>query len=149
MIPLCSRGSESPRKRAGYTLAEVLVASALVGLAMGGAIALSATMNMQNETATTVAVALSMQDNAARLWQLGLTSTECDAILPQAQNNNRLARAVVSSSGNALTWGTANTVVLPNSMGSVEEIDSTLTIQNPAGGTNRTNVIQVYRPTIR
>jgi prepilin-type N-terminal cleavage/methylation domain-containing protein len=139
----------TPRRRAGYTLAEVLVASALVGLAMGGAVALSATMNMQSETATTVAAALSMQDSASRLWQLGLSSTECNAILPQAQNNNRLARAVVSSGGNALTWGTVTTVTLPNSMGSVEEIDSTLTIRNPAGGTDRTNVIQVYRPTIR
>jgi prepilin-type N-terminal cleavage/methylation domain-containing protein len=149
MKAVFSRTGSISRWRGGYTLAEVLVASALVGLALGGAIALSATMNMQNETATTVAAALSMQDNAARLWQLGLTSTECDGILPRTQNNNRLARAVVPSSGNSMTWGTANTVVLPNSMGSVEEIDSTLTIQNPAGGTNRTNVIQVYRPTIR
>ena|SRR5436190_23781540 len=139
----------TPRRRRGYTLAEVLVASALVGLAMGGAIALSATMNMENETATTVAAALSMQDSAARLWQLGLSATESNAILPQAQNNDRIARAVVSSSGNIVTWGTTTTVVLPNSMGSVEARDNTITIRNPAGGTDRTNVITIYRPTIR
>jgi hypothetical protein len=48
-----------------------------------------------------------------------------------------------------VTWGTATTVAIPNSMGSVEEIDSIVTMRNPAGGTDRTNVIQVYRPTIR
>jgi hypothetical protein len=127
----------------------VLVASALIGVAMGGAIALSATMNLQNETARSGAAALTLQDSAARLWQLGLSSAECNAILPQAQNNERLARAVVSSSGNAVTWGTMNTITLTNSMGTVEQIDSTLTIRNPVGGLDRTNVVQVYRPTIR
>ena len=142
------RGTAS-RRRAGYTLAEVLVASALMGLAMGGAIALSATMNVQNESARSTAAAFTLQDNAARLWQLGLTTTETNAVLPQAQNNERLGRAVVSSSGNAVTWGTITTITLTNSMGTVEEIDSTLTIRNPVGGADRTNVVDVYRPTIR
>jgi prepilin-type N-terminal cleavage/methylation domain-containing protein len=137
------------RRRAGYTLAEVLVASALVGLAMGGAVALSATMNMQIETARGTAVALNLQDSAARLWQLGLSASECDAILPAITDNEKLARAVVPTGTNSVTWGTANTVVLPNSMGSVEEIDSTVTIRNPMGGADRTNTIAVYRPTIR
>jgi prepilin-type N-terminal cleavage/methylation domain-containing protein len=149
MNVLASIKGMASRRRSGYTLAEVLVASALIGTAMGGAIRLSATMNVQNESARATAAALTLQDSAIRLWQLGLSSTECNAILPQAQNNERLARAVVSSSGNAVTWGAATNVTLPNSMGTVEEIDNTLTLRNPAGGTNRTNLVDAYRPTIR
>jgi Tfp pilus assembly protein PilV len=133
----------------GYTLAEVLVAAVLLGLAMGGAVALSATMNLQNETARGVASALSVQDCAARLWQLGMTPDECNAVLPQTQNNVRIADALVPSSSNAVTWGTAANVTLANSMGTVEQIENTLTIRNVTGGANRTNVVQVYRPTIR
>jgi hypothetical protein len=42
-----------------------------------------------------------------------------------------------------------NTITLTSSMGTVEQISNTLTLRNPVGGTNRTNVVQAYRPTIR
>src|SRR4051812_17176824 len=134
---------------AGYSLAEVLVASALIGLAMGGAVSLSATMNMQNDTARTVATTMSLQDCAARLWQLGMSSGEVDGIMPQPTNNVRVADAVVSSGSNVVTWSAVNPITLSNGMGTVEEIDNTITIRNPAGATDRANTLQVYRPTIR
>lgn len=143
------------RTKSGYSFAEVLVASALIGLAIGGAVALSASMNLQNEAARTTAIALNLQDAAARIWQLGLDPNECNAIIPQVQDNQRLGDAIIySGSGwsggmNSILWGTPATQTLANSMGTLEQLDSTVTIRNPVGGTNRTNLIKVYRPTIR
>jgi prepilin-type N-terminal cleavage/methylation domain-containing protein len=135
--------------RRGYSLVEVLVASSLLGLAMGGAVSMSSTMNVQNDTASRVSIALNYQECAARLWQLGLSAAECDSILPKVQNNQQLSDALVDSSGNSVTWSSVSNVAMPNSMGTVEKIDNTITIRNPTGGTNQTSTVSAYRPTIR
>jgi prepilin-type N-terminal cleavage/methylation domain-containing protein len=147
MNPIAHR--RAPTRRRGYTLVEVLLASALLGLAMGGAVSLTSTMNVQNDTAKRNAVALNYQECAARLWQLGLSATECDSILPKVQNNQRLGDALVPSSGNSVTWSAVSSVSMPNSMGALEKIDNTVTICNPVGGANRTSVVSAYRPSIR
>lgn len=136
----------------GYSFAEVLVASALIGLAIGGAVSLSATMNTQTVSAFTGAVAQNYQDNAARLWQLGLTPAEALAVMPHVTDNADLAGAIVPSGtapGSQVSFGTAGTTTLANSMGTLESIPCTMTIRNPAGAANRTLTLQVYRPTIR
>jgi Tfp pilus assembly protein PilV len=138
------------RSSSGYSFAEVLVASALIGLAIGGAISVSASLNLQNESARTTAAALNLQDCAARLWQLGLSAAECDAIIPQTVNNERLDAALVASGGvNSVLWGTPTTTTLANSMGTLEQVTCSLTLRNPTGGANRTATVNVYRPTLR
>ena len=138
------------RSARGYSFAEVLVASALIGLAIGGAVSVSASLNLQNEAARTTAAALNLQDCAARLWQLGLSADECNAIIPQTQNNERLdAVVIVSGSVNSVLWGTPTTTTLANSMGTLEQVTCSLTLRNPTGGANRTTTVNVYRPTLR
>ncbi len=140
------------RKKNGYTLVEVLVASALLGLAIGGAVSLSATMNVQNVAALTSAVAQNYQDNASRLWQVGLTPSEALNVLPHVTDNADLQDAIVpagTAPGQQVTFGTAGTTTLANSMGTLESIPCTVTIRSPVSTTNRTLTLQVYRPTIR
>jgi prepilin-type N-terminal cleavage/methylation domain-containing protein len=132
----------------GYSLAEVLVASAVISLAIGGGIRLVATMGVQERAANDYSVATNIQDNAAMLWQLGLSPAEVNAILPSTLNNTDLANAVVPSSNVPVTWGTSGTTTLANSMGSVETITCTVTILNPTGGTNRSRTIQLCRPNV-
>jgi hypothetical protein len=138
--------------RRGYSFAEVLVASALLGLMIGGAVSLSATMNLQHASATAGAVAQNYHDNAGRLWQLGLSSTEVLAVLPHVTDNADLQNAIVptgTSPGSQVSFGVTGTTTLANSMGTLENVSCTVTLRNPVGGTNRTSTLQIYRPTIR
>jgi type II secretory pathway pseudopilin PulG len=137
------------KKNLGYTFAEVMVASGILGLAIGGSVRLVATMAMQEEASNDTAIALNLQDNAARLWQLGLTPAEVNNLLPIVTNNNDLAGAVTPTGTNSVTFGTAGTTTLANSMGTLENISCTINIPRLGTGTNRANVVQVYRPTIR
>ena len=137
------------KKRKGYTFAEVLISSALIGVAIGASVQLMATMNMQEEASTDTAIALNLQDNAARLWQLGLSPTDVYSVLPSTLNNDDLAGAVTPSSTNSVAFGSATTSTLANSMGTMESIPCTVNIPILNTGTNRANLVQVYRPSLR
>ena len=146
----------------GYTLAEVLVASAIISLAMGGAVRLIATMQIQEEAAREGSVAYNLQENAGRLWQLGLSPATVAKLIPVTTTtagaviNDDLASSVGSytdSTGDGfldtISFGTVSTYTAANNMGNLENISLTITIQNPVGGATRTNIVQLYRPTIR
>lgn len=139
--------------RCGYSFAEVLVASSLLGLAIGGAVSLSATMNTQNGAALTSAIAQNYHENAAQLWQLGLSPAEVLALMPHVTDNADLQNAIVptgTGTGNQVTFGTSGTTTLANSMGTLESVTCALTVRNPIGATtNRTLTLQVHRPSIR
>lgn len=141
------------RSRArGYTFAEVLVASALLGLAIGAAIALSATINTQYVASFNQSVAHNYQDNGARLWQLGLSSTEALALLPDIRDNADLEKSVVPTSTGAdkqLTFSAVTNSTLALSMGTVEKSTCTVTMKNPVGAANRTLAVDAYRAKIR
>jgi Tfp pilus assembly protein PilV len=143
---------QKPRTPAGYSFAEVLVASALLGLAIGGAVSLTATMTTQTAAAFTSAAAQNYQDNASRVWQLGLSPAETLAVMPHVTDNADLQSAIVpagTAPGSQVSFGTAATTTLANSMGTLESIPCTLTLRNPIGAANRALTLQVYRPTIR
>lgn len=140
------------RRVCGYTLAEVLVASALLGLAIGGATALTATMNSQHVAAESLSLAFNFQDNAARLWQLGLTDAEALALLPDTRDNSDLERTIVpitSAANKQLTFTAVSNTTLATSMGTVEKTTCTATIRNPVSGANRTVSVDAYRPKVR
>ena len=136
------------RRAHGYTFAEVLVASAILGLAIGAGVKLIATMMIQEETSYHQAVAMNLQDNAARAWQLGLSPAEVTAILPSTTDNSNLANCLVPSGTNAVSFGTAGTTTLANTMGTLENISCSITLSFINSNT-RTNTVQVYRPSIR
>jgi hypothetical protein len=137
------------RRNRGYTLVEALVASALLGAMIGGAVSMVGTMNLSERTAYAGTVALNMQDCAAHLWQLGLSPTEVLIVLPNNTNNEFVDSSLVVNANNSVTFGTATTTTLANSMGSLENISCSVTIKDQQGVNNRTNTVQVYRPVLR
>ncbi len=137
------------RRNKGYSLVEALVASALLGAMIGGAVSMVGTMNLSERSALSGTVALNIQDCAAHLWQLGLTPAEVLSVLPTNTNNEFVDNSLVVSSSNSVTFGTATTATLANTMGSLENISCTVTIKDPQGNNNRTNTVQAYRPVLR
>jgi hypothetical protein len=140
------------KRKGGYTFVEVLVSSALLGLAIGGALSMSATINVQHAAAMSGAVAQNYHDNAAHLWQLGLSPAEVLSVMPHVTDNADLQNAITptgTAPGNQVAFGTPGTTVLANSMGTVESVPCAMTIRNPVGAADRTVTLQIYRPTIR
>lgn len=138
------------RRRRGYTIAEVLMAAGLLGVMIGSAVSLIGTMNAAETASRSTSVATNILDCAAQLWQLGLSPAEVRAVLPITTNNEILSRSVVAdASGNTVTFGTAGTTTLANSMGTVENITVSVVSQDPQGTSNRTLTATVYRPTSR
>lgn len=66
----------------GYSLVEVLIAAGLVALGIGAAALLSMTMVSQQDGSARVVRALNYQEQAARLYQLGLPTNSITNILP-------------------------------------------------------------------
>jgi prepilin-type N-terminal cleavage/methylation domain-containing protein len=69
-------------RSAAYTLIEVLVASALIALVLAGVAAMALVVVTQEETGARTARVFNYQEQAVRLWQLGLTPDVIAAILP-------------------------------------------------------------------
>jgi Tfp pilus assembly protein PilV len=112
----------SHRRARGYTFAEVLVASALLGMGIGGAVSLTATMNTQHAAALSQSVAYNYHDNGARLWQLGLSSTEALSVLPDVRDNADLESAIVpatTGSDKQLSFTSVTNTTLATSMGTI------------------------------
>jgi len=129
------------RRASGYTIIEVLVASAVLLIAIAAAAALALTMVAQEETNAHVARALNLQEQAGKLYQLGLNQDEVVAILPPEPN-------VVS-----LTFNASSVAV--SGVGTVETADCQLVFDSGTSiteGTSsslRTNDLVLVRPSTR
>lgn len=66
----------------GYSLIEVVIAGAILMITIAAAVAMSLSVVTQRETNIRIAHALSYQEQAARLFQLGLATNTILAILP-------------------------------------------------------------------
>lgn len=141
--------NRKPRRKNGYTFAEVIMAAGLLGVMLGGTVKLMGTMNTAETAATNGAVGINLLDAAAKLWQLGLSPAEVLSVLPSTTNNDTLDRTVVASSGNTVSFGTAGTTTLANSMGTVENITISVTFQDPQNSNNQVKTVTIYRPTAR
>lgn len=120
------------KKHSGYTLVEVLVAACLLGVMIGGGVRAAGSIFTAEDTVRTGTVALNLTEAGASLWQLGLTPAEVQSIMPVTTNNEFVNNALVTdSAGNSIRFGTATTVTLPQSMGTIESIDVSNFIQDP------------------
>jgi len=66
------KSSATPRRRAGYTLIEVLAAAGLISAAIAAASSLTMSMATQEELSRGQSAAIRYGEAAARLWQLGM-----------------------------------------------------------------------------
>lgn len=71
-----------PRSSSAYTLAEILVAAGILILVVAVMAAVSLSLTNQEEQAARTAIALNYHEQTGRLWQLGLTPAEIEAIRP-------------------------------------------------------------------
>lgn len=65
-----------------YSLIEVLAASSIILIALGAAISLSIATVSQEESGNRICRGLSIQENAARLFRLGLSPDEIVRLIP-------------------------------------------------------------------
>ena len=135
------------RRRAGYTLIEVVASAAFLAVGLAGAVSLSSSMMAQEELSWRVSVARNYQENIARLWQLGLTPGEVMNLVPSASGNARLSE-VIGPSPTLTATGTAN----EDGLGVMESAVCNFTINttNVAGaGAGGTNQVTIFRPSLR
>jgi type II secretory pathway pseudopilin PulG len=129
-----------PKSPGGYSLIEVLIAAGVLAAAIAAASILATSLLSFEQASAKVARAINYQEQAGRLYQLGLDPGTITSILPQESG-------VVSFS-----FITNTSVVLPN-IGTVE-IGVMRLVYNAGslfGSTtaNRTNEVTVVRPSTR
>jgi hypothetical protein len=141
------------RPSGGYTLAEVMIATVMIGMAVGGALSMTSAMIVQEEISWRSTIALNYQENIARLWQLGLgTGNAGDPVTPRVidimplpTNNRMLAEAL-----NSAATATPGATVTPGTLGRLETANTRVTTRNyNTAATPAANVTQLYRPTVR
>lgn len=103
-----------------YTLIEVLSASAIIAVSMAASVSLSSSLMLQEELSWRVAVTRNYQENMARLWQLGISTTAPSirtvmTIMPDQANNPVLNR-IINGTPTIIAAGAAN----PSNLGAME-----------------------------
>jgi type II secretory pathway pseudopilin PulG len=139
-----------PGTTAAYSLLEVLIAASVLILSIAAAAAMALAVAAQQETNTHIARAVNLQEQAARLYQLGLAPATIAGILP------------TDPAVTALTFDEP-VIVTIGDIPNLERTTCTMTYRpSPAGAgaasdtwtpgdaaTQRTNSLVVVRPSIR
>lgn len=150
--PLIRRGSgetrslppagkvRSRRAAGGYSLVEVLIAAGIVALGIGAAALLALTMVSQQEGSARVVRALNYQEQAARLYQLGVPSMSITGIMPAESSVTSLAF-------------TDEANVVHADIGTNQTVTCTVVINTPSlfgsGSDLQTNRVYLVRPHLR
>ncbi len=69
-------------RKGAYSLVEVMVAGAILAVAVLAAVSMTLAVTAQGEANARVARALNLQEQAARLYHLGMNTNEIAALLP-------------------------------------------------------------------
>ena len=134
----------------GYTFVEVLFASALLGVILGGAVKFVGTLNTSDALARGGAVGITYLENAAKLWQLGLAPAEVVSVMPKSTDNEFVGASIVEDgSGNAVTFGSSTTTTLANISSTLETTTLSTIVEDPQGVNNRTITVTAHRPVAR
>jgi type II secretory pathway pseudopilin PulG len=140
------QSKSSSFSRRGYSLADTLIAAAILGIAVSAASSLSLGMNTQDEIAWRVSRGNALLENACALYGLGLTTAQVSALLPTDPQAS-------------VSFGTQASETISGLQ--LQAVDVTLTIQSTddtgswtpgswtGGGdsspTSRTATLRVYR----
>lgn len=140
-----------PRKvwQRAYTLIEVLTAAVIVGVGVSAAVSMSATMTLQQELSWRVSVALNYQENACRLWQLGLGPSDITATLPGTAGNpflGEVLKIVANKTTITSDYATANN----STLGSMENATNATQVANfSSGEAGSTTTFNLFRNVTR
>lgn len=131
----------SAPRRAGYTIVEALVAAAILAIGVAAAASLALTMVSQEESNARVARAINLQEQAARLYQLGLTPSTIAGILPADSGVSSITFAATAVTGSNIPSIDSASCQMNYSAGA-PLTDSTAVVV-------RTNYLTVVRPSFR
>jgi len=134
------------RPARGYTLIEVLASAVIIGIAISAAVSMSSTMVLQEELSWRTTVALNYQENAAKLWQCGLTPFEVSSLMPGTAGNPLLT-SVLATTGATSELGTLDA----DNIGQLEVARHTIQINNIGSSTaaGGATTVDIFRPTTR
>jgi prepilin-type N-terminal cleavage/methylation domain-containing protein len=123
------------RNSRGYSLVEVLVAAAILAFGIAAAAILGVTMVSQQEGAAKVVRALNYQEQAGRLYQLGVSTNQITNILPP------------ETSITSFSFSTSSVTVTNVGTVHLAEMTAVITISSRfSSGSPRTNKMAVIRP---
>jgi prepilin-type N-terminal cleavage/methylation domain-containing protein len=132
----------------GYSLIEVMVAAAIVAVGLTAAAVLASTLMQQQELNAATLRAANLQEQAAKLHRLDLSSSAIRGLLPESC----VASGTPPDGGFVLRFFPALTIT--NAVDTneiiVERTVCWIVFANPAAaGTYRTNDVSIVRPTTR
>lgn len=132
----------SGRKCRAYTIVEVIIAAGLLVFAIVAAASMALTMQSQEEANAKVARAFNLQEQAARLYQLGLEPTTIIAILPPEPNAAVTFTTSSTNVGGSAAMERAVCQLVFNS-------GTAIHMENASDLKFRTNDLVILRPSIR
>ncbi|MEI6278852.1 MAG: prepilin-type N-terminal cleavage/methylation domain-containing protein [Verrucomicrobiae bacterium] len=139
----------NPKKSGAYSLIEVLIAGAILAIGITAAALMANALLVQEESNGFSLRAFNTQEQAARLWQLGLNGTTITNILPERCSSNANNPGAYSI---YLDFSSVTTTNI-SGVGTVEILKQTNVFHSGtrADGSNifRSNEIVVARPVIR
>lgn len=117
----------------------------VVGVAISAAVSMASTMALQEELSWRVAVAMNYQENACRLWQLGLSPADVTTVLPDVRGNPFLNEILDSSA--ATTAGVTSNA---SGLGVLESATNTLRVANySSADLGSSTPVSIYRNVTR
>ena len=142
--------AKANRRRAGYSLIEVLVAAGILTMGVAAAAKLSLIMVTQEEISQRVSVTLAHQETAMRLYQLGLEPTEIATLLPDEPHASSLTFSLtgvttVSGAGIAPIEFADTTMVIHTTPAGAHVADSWNGGGDSAAAETRTVVVRAHR----
>lgn len=135
------------RLQRGYTLIEVMTSTIVIGIGLAAAVSMSATTMIQEEMSWRVTVGMNYQENAVRLWQMGLDRNEILGVLPTNPVLNDILVSGVSGPINMSSSAEVSSLLADT----LQNATTTVTLKNYTGttGNGSTVVTDAYRTSIR
>lgn len=131
----------------GYSLVEVMVAAAIVAVGLTAAAVLASTLMQQQELNAATLRAANLQEQAAKLHRLDLSSSAIRGVLPETC----VASGAPPAGGYTLSFSvaTSTNVVIDGATVNLDRTSLTLVYPNTAASGNVTNRVVIFRPAIR
>jgi prepilin-type N-terminal cleavage/methylation domain-containing protein len=132
----------------GYSLIEVIMAAAIIAVGLTAATALVGTLMQQQELNAATLRAANLQEQAAKLHRLDLSSSAIRGLLPEPC----VASGTPPVGGYTLRFFPAlqTNIVVDTNLISIERTRCSIVFASPGGGgTYITNSISIVRPTTR
>jgi len=135
-------------KTGGYSLVEVILAAAIIAVGLTAAAVLVGTLMQQQELNAATLRAANLQEQAAKLHRLDLSSSAIRGLLPEPC----VASGNPPVGGYTLRFFPAlqTNIVVDTNLITVERTTCSIVFASPGGGgTYITNAISIVRPSIR